>query len=229
MAEVINPIRHMSVFDPDKFGDQPVHVIGVGATGSRIALGLAKLGVRNLHLWDFDKVEEHNVANQVYGLKDIGEFKVNALQKIIADQTGSEPIAHNAKVDGKEGLEGYVFLLTDSMESRKEIWEGGIRANPDILAMVETRMGRDSGRVYWVEPFDEGQCEKWEKTLCEDEEAETSLCGTAVTVGATAEVISGMAQWAFVRAFQQENEDLENKENEVVVAINPATSFARNF
>lgn len=226
---MINPIRHQSVFDPDKFGDQPVHVIGVGATGSRIALGLAKLGVKNLHLWDFDKVESHNIANQVFGIDDIDKAKVYALADIIQQQTGTIPTIHETRVTGEEDLEGYIFLLVDRMDTRKEIWEKGIRLNASVVAMIETRMGRDSGRVYWVEPFDVTQCEKWEATLCEDEEAETSLCGTAITVGATAEVISGIAQWTFVRAFHSENNDVEHRENEVVVAINPATAFARNF
>ena len=40
----------MMVFEPSEFGDRRVDIIGVGAVGSKIALEVAKLGVRNIHL-----------------------------------------------------------------------------------------------------------------------------------------------------------------------------------
>ena len=48
--------RQVNIFKPDEF-NTPVHVIGVGATGSWLAPSLAKLGVKNIHVWDDDIVE----------------------------------------------------------------------------------------------------------------------------------------------------------------------------
>ena len=44
----------------------PIHIIGCGATGSWVALMLAKMGISNITCWDFDKVEEHNLPNQFF-------------------------------------------------------------------------------------------------------------------------------------------------------------------
>src|SRR6056297_1732350 len=121
MANQIEPLRHMSVFSPEQFGSKRIDIIGCGATGSRIALELAKLGVSNLHLWDFDKVESHNLANQAFELSHVGEKKVNALAEIIQRATGLEVVTHDEAVTGMTPLGNVVFLLTDTMASRKEI------------------------------------------------------------------------------------------------------------
>ena len=49
--------RHMELFNPEKF-TLPVHIIGAGATGSWLALSLAKLGITNITVWDFDVVAD---------------------------------------------------------------------------------------------------------------------------------------------------------------------------
>src|SRR5690554_7355564 len=60
-------------------------------------LQLAKLGITNITVWDFDVVEEHNVPNQLFGLNDIGKPKVEALKQIVAEHTGTEINIKNEK------------------------------------------------------------------------------------------------------------------------------------
>jgi tRNA A37 threonylcarbamoyladenosine dehydratase len=60
--------RHAELFDPHTF-NTPVTIIGAGATGSWLAIALAKLGIDNISIWDFDKVEEHNIPNQAFGIR----------------------------------------------------------------------------------------------------------------------------------------------------------------
>ena len=67
-------------FDSSKIEDA-VHIIGCGAIGSHIAEQLARLDIKNIHLWDFDTVSAHNIANQYYRNSDINTPKVEALQK----------------------------------------------------------------------------------------------------------------------------------------------------
>lgn len=202
MTGTVDPLRHMSVFDPDLFGDRQVDIIGCGATGSRIAMEVAKLGVRNLHLHDFDEVEEHNVANQLFGIQDIGQMKAEALARRIEQDTGLTPEVHTEAVTGRSVLGHYVFLLTDTMASRKEIWEGAIRYKPGVEVMIETRMGASEGRVYIVRPCIPDQISLWESTLCDDEEASESLCGARVTVGPTAALVQAHAVWGMIRQFR---------------------------
>lgn len=227
---MIDSTRHRSVFSPDKFGDKArVDIIGCGATGSRIALSLAKLGIKNLHLWDFDIVEPHNLANQAYTLEDVGSPKVSALAAHIFAATGEWPTQHNEPVTAKTQLGNIVFLLTDTMKSRKEIWQGAIRFKLHIKLMVETRMGAEEGRIYSISPTKMDEIKLWESTLCEDSEAAVSECGTSISVGPTAEIISGMAVWQFIRWYNVEiNKGQDELDKEIIFNLRPTLIMNRS-
>lgn len=227
---MIEPLRHLSVFSPQAFGDRRVDVIGAGATGSRIALSLAKLGVKNIHAWDDDRIEEHNIANQVYGNGDIGQLKVDALKRIIEASTGTVMTAHPEKVDGSQRLGEVVFLLTDTMASRRTIWEGSLKFKLYTKLMVETRMGADSGRIYAVNPNRPSDATAWENTLYDDTETEEmTACRSPISVGPTAEIISGFAVWQMIRWFAIEQGGEGELDQETVVSVRPATLLANSF
>jgi len=64
-------------FKPEK--DQSrIHIVGCGSVGSTVAENLARCGVTKMTLWDFDTVEPHNLANQMFREKDVGKLKVEA-------------------------------------------------------------------------------------------------------------------------------------------------------
>lgn len=199
---IMNPIdttRHVEIFSPDSFGSRRIDVIGAGASGSRIVLSLAKLGIENIHVYDFDSVEAHNIANQAYSQSDIGRPKVEALQALVKEHTGMDIAIHNERVDGSQRLGEVVFLLTDTMASRKEIWQKAIRYKATTKLMIETRMGVDQGRVYTINPTRPAHVKGWEETLYDDDVAEVSACGSTISVGPTAEFLSGLAVWQLIR------------------------------
>ena len=208
--------RQLDLFSPEKFGDKEVHVIGVGATGSYTTFLLAKMGVTNLHLWDFDEVEAHNLPNQLFRLKDVGKSKVSALAEIIEDATGIKPVAHNEAVTGETKLAGVVFLLVDSMDVRKDIWAGAIKFKLAVELMVETRMAIDNGRVYAIRPSSPGDIRAWESTLYSDDEAEESAC-TLRSIGPTVSMLASLASWKLIKWFNE-----EDFERELIVSMRPA-------
>lgn len=234
----IDPLRHIDVFPPHAWGDRQVDVIGCGATGSRIVLSLGKLGVRNIHVWDFDVVEDHNIANQIYVPADVGRPKVEALASHVLAATGTTLSVHNERMGGKgtQTLGEVVFLLTDTMSSRQEIWAGAIKYRPFISLLVETRMGADSGRIYALNPNRPNEIKTYEETLDgTDAEAEVSSCGGPISVGPTAEVISGLAVWQMIRWFKIEHgtpapgTQPDEMDNEILFHLRPMTSLSRKF
>ena len=60
-----------------------VAIVGLGGLGSNVALWLARLGVGQLLLYDFDKVELSNLNRQYYFLEDVGQYKATALLRHI--------------------------------------------------------------------------------------------------------------------------------------------------
>lgn len=58
-------------------------VAGLGGLGSHIAVMLARAGVGELVLVDFDKVELTNLNRQAYDLSHLGQWKTKALEEIL--------------------------------------------------------------------------------------------------------------------------------------------------
>lgn len=226
----VETLRHFSVFDPKDTEDQKIDVIGVGATGSRIVLSLVKLGLTNIHIWDDDIVASHNIANQIFSNLDIGKKKVQALYKIIKKTLGVELIIHDTKVVGDEELGNVVFLLTDTMESRKIIFEKGLKMKPHVNLVIETRMGAETGRIYSFNPCHFRHIKEWEDTLYSDDDAVESLCGTQITVGPTAELVCGFAVWQFIHWVNRlAGKDEQELYNEIIFSTNPYVLLQRQF
>ena len=62
--------KSIEYFDPVNVKGK-CHIIGCGSVGSTVAALLARLGVTKFVLYDFDRVEAHNLANQMFIHKDI--------------------------------------------------------------------------------------------------------------------------------------------------------------
>ena len=82
MADVMDLSKVYDFFQPDKI-DGKIHIVGCGSVGSAIAENLARCGVTDFVLWDFDIVEAHTVANQMFTQADIKRPKVESLRDIL--------------------------------------------------------------------------------------------------------------------------------------------------
>ncbi len=69
----------------DKVKRAKVGIAGLGGLGSHIAVALARTGVGQLHLVDFDIVEPSNLNRQMYKICHLGMYKTEALAKEIYD------------------------------------------------------------------------------------------------------------------------------------------------
>ena len=81
----MNLSKSLEFFDPLNQVDGSIHIIGIGAMGSRVAELLVRLGVPKIHIWDMDTVEDKNVANQLYLHSHIGMLKTDALELFLKD------------------------------------------------------------------------------------------------------------------------------------------------
>lgn len=195
---MIDATRHQSVFSPGAFHRRRVDVIGVGATGSKLALSLAKLGVLNLHVWDFDVVEPHNIANQVYSQEHVGMDKATAFADIALAATGSPVTAHVQAWDGQP-LGEVVFAMADTMATRQLLFDK-LRFSPTTKRVFDSRLGAADGQLYNYNPTLPADRERYGATLFSDDEATvvTSACGTAITVGPTGDMLVGLLAWQFI-------------------------------
>jgi molybdopterin/thiamine biosynthesis adenylyltransferase len=226
MNEAMNIMRHESVFNPANY-PYPFHVIGAGATGSRVFAALVELGITNIHVYDDDVIEDHNLCNQIYIAADINLPKVQGCANFVVRKCGlEEPPAdmhfHEYRVT-PAALQNYVrggivFILTDTMDSREKIFNGLVQRcantenalispnqlNNAPMLIIETRMGSTHGTVFSINPFNKKECDAWRNTLVDDtdpDNIELSPCGTTLSVGTTASLIANYAVWQMMQFF----------------------------
>lgn len=208
MANRVSHTRHDSFFDIENIRDKTIHVVGAGATGSYTIISIAKLGAEKLHIWDPDIVEEHNIANQAYSIEDIGKPKVSAMAETIRKTTGLE-ISTNECCLKNQPITGIVFLCTDSMASRKEIFNNCILYNPHLEMFVDTRMGTSSGMIIPLRPCHTSDIEKWNAGFYDDTAVtpdETGACHRKISIGPTAQIVSQIAVWQLISYLKEPND-----------------------
>lgn len=135
-------------FQPEMCKER-IHIIGCGAIGSTVAENLVRFGLTNITLYDFDFVEAHNIANQMFRAIDINKPKVEALSDILCEI--NPQIKDSLKIVAKgytgQKLSGYVFLCVDDIDLRRKI-ATDLKGNPYIKAMFDFRMGLTDAQHY---------------------------------------------------------------------------------
>ena len=60
-----------------------VTIIGAGGIASALVTILAQMGFKKFHIWDDDKLEEHNLSTTAYPETFLGLDKVNCASEMI--------------------------------------------------------------------------------------------------------------------------------------------------
>lgn len=190
-------------FQPEMVGAR-IHIVGCGSVGSTIAENLVRCGITELTLWDFDKVEPHNLANQMFRQQDIGKTKVEALFDILKDINPEVANTIELKSDGWKGklMSGYIFLCVDSIELRREIVEKHMDS-PYVKAVFDFRTLLESAQHYAADWSDLKMKQDILKSMNfsheeAKEETPVSACGVTLGVATTVRLICAIGVNNFI-------------------------------
>lgn len=195
--------KSIEYFDPVNVKGK-CHIIGCGSVGSTVAALLARLGVTKFVLYDFDRVEAHNLANQMFIHKDIKTEKVDAVKRIITEiNPDAEPtieICREGYNDQK--LNGYVFLCVDNIDLRREICQKH-RMNRMIKAVFDFRTRLEDAQHYAANWAEMKQVDNLIKTMDfshDEAHAATPVtaCGTELGVAPTVWVVCSLGVCNFM-------------------------------
>ena len=144
----MNLAKSAEFFDPSTVKDR-IHIIGCGSVGSTVAELLARFGLKNVSLYDFDVVEEHNLVNQMFTTKNLYKPKLEAVYDRWTEINPEAAKTIKLYGDGWDGqkLNGYVFLCVDNIELRKKIVEEN-KYNRNIKAMFDFRTALTDAQHY---------------------------------------------------------------------------------
>lgn len=199
----MNLNKSREFFDPETL-EKPIHIIGCGAVGSTIAENLARLGVKEIHLWDFDTVEEHNLANQMFQVKHLNMLKTDAVEDICKNiNPDITIIKHEAYTD--QSLSGYIFTCPDSIKVRRTILENNM-GNDYILGVFDGRMRLTDAQHFASSWEDLTKRKALLNTMdFSDEEAKeatpVSACGTSLSVCFTVRCLVSLMVANFINMF----------------------------
>ena len=171
-----------------------VTVIGVGAIGRQAALQMAAVGVTQLQLTDFDRVDATNITTQGYGATDVGRSKVQATAARIFDVSPDIKLELiDDRFRPRQDVGDVVVCAVDSIATRAAIW----RSVRDRCAMfVDGRMLGEILRVLAV--TDAQHRDRYADTLFAAEEAELGVCTSRSTIYA-ASIAAGLMIHQFTR------------------------------
>ena len=103
-----------------------VLIVGLGSGGATIAVDLAKAGVGNFTLIDFDRVELHNISRHIAGVNELGRLKTNVVRDAILAKNPYAnvdvyPVDMNKElelIENEVNRTDLVIAATDSLSSR---------------------------------------------------------------------------------------------------------------
>lgn len=168
------------LINPDKLAKTKFLIVGCGAIGSFYAMTLAKMGAKYVTVMDHDKIEEHNLTNQMFPTYMTNKFKVDALAEVCEMFGDAKP--HTIKGDFDASTSSRIDLASfdvivscvDNMDVRKTIYEA-IKGRTTGL-FVEGRMGAQVFRAYAVKLGNKAEHEYYEKEWYPQSEATPDRC-----------------------------------------------------
>jgi molybdopterin/thiamine biosynthesis adenylyltransferase len=156
-------------------------------------MALAKMGMTDITVYDYDIVSVENMNCQLYRHRDIGKAKVLALQEIVADFTNTI-IKTGSKWEPStfaNNLTGIVVSAADSMAVREAAHSKVVSDCLFVERFIDARMGAESMYILNTNPRDEKSTLSYRKSLYKDEDAEQSPCTAKATIYC-ANLVSGL-------------------------------------
>lgn len=190
-------------FKPDML-ESRVHIIGCGAIGSTVAENLVRFGITKITLYDFDTVEAHNIANQMFRYTDIGKLKIDALAEYLTEINPECAADLKLVKEGWTGqrLSGYVFLCVDNIDLRREI-ATACKENTFVKGMFDFRMRLTDAQHYAADWSDQKMVETFIKSMAfsHDEAKEAtpvSACNITLSVVPTVREVVALGVSNFI-------------------------------
>ena len=201
--ETLNLVKSYDFFKPEEVKER-IHIIGCGSVGSTVAELLARFGLTKLSLYDFDKVEPKNLANQMFRQEHVGMEKVTALAQMLCEinpqMKDSIKVASHGYVAQK--LSGYVFLAVDNIDLRREIATAN-KDNPYIKAMFDFRTRLTDAQHYAADWHNTAMVDDFLRSMNfshKEAVAETpvSACNITLSVAPTIRIVCSLGVTNFV-------------------------------
>jgi len=155
---------------------QNAAIVGLGATGTFFAFFLARAGVNNVKLVDFDSFESHNFGSQLISQSAIGTNKAVATRDMLFKFTNVPNIfTSQVRVEETFYSSEIVVCTLDSMSGRKYMFEQFL-TDVNQKLFIDTRISAEYWEVYAITKNNQENIAKYKETLFSDEQGNVGAC-----------------------------------------------------
>ena len=164
-----------------------VTIIGAGGIASALVTILAQMGFKKFHIWDDDKLEEHNLSTTAYPEEFLGLNKAEcAMNMIYKFNKEAEITTYITRWEPGYDLSDIVLLTPDNMETRLDVHMDWKR-NDNRRALIDMRMGALTMEVISVDKDNDNFGKTWQPSNKISDEA----CTAKHTIF-TANIVAGL-------------------------------------
>ena len=164
-----------------------VTIIGAGGIASALVSILTQMGFTKFHIWDDDKLEEHNLSTTAYPEDYLGNYKVECAHALIRKYNRkAKTITYTQRWKPGDNLSDIVLLTPDNMETRLDVhmdW----KQNDNRRALIDMRMGALTMEVISIDKDNDNFAKTWQPSSKISDEA----CTAKHTIF-TANVVAGL-------------------------------------
>ncbi|MDD2523434.1 MAG: tRNA threonylcarbamoyladenosine dehydratase [Endomicrobiaceae bacterium] len=155
----------------EKIFKSKIAIIGLGAVGSFCTEALARIGVGNLKLVDFDKIQVTNINRQLYALHStIGQKKVDLAKTRVLDinpKCNIETLEVFVNTDTFEQIfkndVEFVIDAIDSYNPKLRLIEYCYKNNIKIISSMGAALKTDPFSIKYADLFDTHHCKLAER------------------------------------------------------------------
>lgn len=181
-----------------------VVVGGAGNVGSWLCLFLGRQEA-NIFLYEYDTIEELNMAGQLFKITDIGKTKAEVTQTAVKEYTSGK--LHCLGKFENSGVDDIVFSAFDSMSARKALFEDW-QKRESRKVFIDARTSMENGQIFCVIP---GREDEYRKALYDDKDIEELPCNLKSTSHCGA-IIAGLMVSVFNNYISNKKHDMDMRE-----------------
>ena len=167
-------------FSLEKLKDSTVLVVGLGGVGGYVVESLARSGIGNLILVDYDKVDITNFNRQIIAINEnIGKYKVDCFkERIESINEACNVISYNLKIDNENIKDifntkiDFVVDAVDDVRAKTSIINYCLEHNIDFISSMGTGNRLDPSKLTimtldktWNDPLARVMRSKFDKRI----------------------------------------------------------------
>ena len=162
-----------------------ITIAGVGGIGSYVTFLLGRMKPNQIILYDPDIVEAANMSGQLYGLNDIGSYKVERITSMIGKYASYyDVVCFPERFTSESEATDIMICGFDNMEARRLFfnkWTSRVLMLPESergkCLFIDGRLAAEEYQVFAIQGNDERAMKEYEsKWLFSDLEADETIC-----------------------------------------------------